>query len=173
MSEEKRKRGRPEKIIEPILGDTVIRRNRFFWGVTNPALVSQVVTTLACGIPLDVERLHPSLLLPVYLLATIGLNTYTQLIVTSFERLTERIIETYKMENVNMWHPEGFLVSHLVHRPPDAAYTLELIPECGYMFQVYLNLINEEIYTLFPGEPIDEEKLELDYDPVLKRRTGK
>lgn len=144
---------------------------RFFGGCKNPINVSEVITDLAAGTQLKVALLPVELLPALLLLATIGVREYNQQIVDDFEYLYQRMDETFEMmrgraahdhggeheydldavqlSNAQVWHPELFLVSMLCIAGPRAPFTLNLVPEAGYMFKVYEELVNADISRLF------------------------
>lgn len=121
----------------------------FFSGVRNPQDVSDVVTCLAAGKPLEVLRLSDDLLPPVVLLATIGLRAFDQQIVDDYVILLDRVEELFAAPCPGVWHPQLSLVSGIQWNGASGEFILDSLPEARYMFDLYESLVNAELGTLF------------------------
>lgn len=124
----------------------------FFSGCKNPENVSEVVTMLAAGVPLPVDRLPLETLPAVALLATIGLRKYGQQIVDDYCILVDRLSEAMKDTSVwndGFWHPQMFLVACVVDGGPRGKYDWSEVREVQYMYAVYGHLVNNEVERMF------------------------
>lgn len=130
---------------------------RFFSGC-NPVSTSEIITALAAGTVIKVQDIHNDALPAIVLLATIGLREHQQQIVDDYVFLIQRMNELFEglkndeWSNADVWHPELFLVSLICMRGPQGEYTLNGVPEAGYMFEVYDLLVNASLEDLFPPE---------------------
>lgn len=125
---------------------------RFLSGVRNPVSQSNLIVALAAGTVLQAGRLPTDLLPSVVLLATIGLRSFNQQIIDDYELLLQRMEETFKdpgLTHRDFDHPELWLVSSVSQYGPRGEYFLDTVPEAGYMFKVYEDLVNVELSTLF------------------------
>lgn len=123
----------------------------FFYDHPSPVAVSDLITTLASGVPLKVDRLPNSLLPHVVLLATIGLQNFKQLIVDDFNYLIQKTSDVWAEEDFThrvFWHVELSIVSAITLRGAREV-DLSVLPECGYMFRVYEQIVNAELEDLF------------------------
>ena len=124
---------------------------QFFSAVRNPALVSDLITMLAAGVPLKVERVPL-----VLLLATVGYRSYDQQIVDDYARLLERFGEEWlarpERTHRDLDHPQLYYVVRVVERGVRGDYTMDVLPEMGYVFRVYERLVNVDLEGLFPKE---------------------
>jgi hypothetical protein len=141
-------------------------RKYFFQG--NSAIaVSDLVVCMAVGTVMPVDRVPTELLPAVVLLATVGLREFNQQIIDDYEKLLHRLEEVIKHKEERdalaaslderfvpepwPWHPQLYLACSISQRGPCGEYTLNEIPEAGYIFQVYEELINATPEELFKG----------------------
>jgi len=132
----------------------------FLSGIYNPVNRSNLITALAAGQVMQVERLPVDLLPTVVLLAVIGVRRFNQQIVDDYTALLRRMAATVLEADLSRTlptgerynHPDMHIVSSLVFQFMEderGAAWLDDMPECWYMVQVYEELINLDIKELF------------------------
>ena len=131
---------------------------QFFSAVRSPVLVSDLITMLAAGVPLRAERVPLTLLPCAILLATVGYRSYQQQIVDDYARLLARFGEEWLSQpdrtHRDLDHPLLYYVVRIVEQGVHGAYTLDVLPDTGYVFRVYERLVNTELDSLFPKEAV-------------------
>ena len=129
---------------------------QFFSAVRSPELVSELVVMLAAGVQVKAERVPLTLLPCVIILSTIGYRSYGQQIVDDYGRLLERFGEEWLSQpdktHRHCDHPQLHYVVTITERGVRGDYTLDVLPEAGYIFRVYERLVNTELDSLFPKE---------------------
>lgn len=131
----------------------------FFSSCRNPINVSNLITALASGNQIKADRVPVEVLPHVVLLTTIGLRSFQQQIVDDYALLLQRTLEadrdadvtgtTSTGERMALPVRGGFLVWDIAIQGPRGEYTLDELPDAGYMFDVYEELINADAEGLF------------------------
>jgi hypothetical protein len=124
----------------------------FLRDVRCPVSRSNLITTLAAGNVMQVDRLPVELLPAVVLLATVGLRSHNQQIVDNYAELLASMESTFKnreLTHKDYAHVSMMLVSTIVNEGPRGEYHLDENPEAEYIFEAYAELMNNDVDTLF------------------------
>jgi hypothetical protein len=127
----------------------------FFMDCNDPVAVSELITSLAAGTVMKVDRIPQSILPHVVLLTTIGLRRYNQQIIDDYGYLLQRTLDVWKEPDFThrvFWHPQLNLVWYICERGPRGEYFLDDCYETQYMFPIYEELVNADLDQLFPAE---------------------